>query len=238
MSARGPQEPATTPASPEAPRGDVATPDDAALPGLGRISARTVREATGREWTAWLEALDAAGAADWEHKQIVAHLEREHPELSGWWRQSLAVGYERARGRRVLGETADAGFQVGVRRTVGLPPAEAWELVVGRPDLWLGEGAPVSFSPGLRYAVAPGTGILGARGEIRTVRPGERMRMTWHPDGWPAPANLQITITPATAGRATIGVHLDRLADAEAREAMREHWREALDRLAAEAARA
>ena len=33
------------------------------------------------------------GARDWEHKEIVAYLEREHPEvISGWWRQSIAVG--------------------------------------------------------------------------------------------------------------------------------------------------
>ena len=216
----------------EAAQGPAGTPGDEALPGLERISARTVREATGRDWAAWLEELYAAGAADWEHKQIVAHLERGHPELSGWWRQSVAVGYERARGRRVPGQTADAGFQIGVRRTVGLPPAEAWELVVGRPDLWLGEGARVAFAPGERYAVPPGNGAPGARGEVRVVRPGDRMRMTWQPDGWPAPAILQITVTPAAAGRATIGLHLEKLADAEAREAMREHWREALGRVA------
>jgi hypothetical protein len=84
---------------------------------LGRISARAVREATGRGWEEWLESLDAAGALDWEHKEIVAYLEREHPEVtSGWWRQSIAVGYEQARRKLQVGETADAGYQVGVQR--------------------------------------------------------------------------------------------------------------------------
>ncbi len=49
---------------------------------LGRLSSESVREATGRGWQEWLEALDAAGAADWKHKEIVAYLEREHPETS------------------------------------------------------------------------------------------------------------------------------------------------------------
>ena len=76
-----------------------------------------MREATGRGWEEWLESLDAAGALDWEHKEIVAYLEREHPEVtSGWWRQSIAVGYEQARRKLQVGETADAGYQVGVQR--------------------------------------------------------------------------------------------------------------------------
>ena len=54
---------------------------------LVRLSSETVREATGRGWEEWLEALDAAGAADWNHGQIVAHLEREHREATtSWWR--------------------------------------------------------------------------------------------------------------------------------------------------------
>src|SRR3712207_9511305 len=87
-----------------------------------RIANESVREATGRAWDEWLVALDAAGAADLGHKEIVAHLEREHPDVSAWWRQSITVAYEQARGKRVLGETADAGFQVGVQRTVALSP--------------------------------------------------------------------------------------------------------------------
>ncbi len=61
---------------------------------LGRLSSETVREATARGWEEWLEVLDAAGAADWAHGQIVAHLEREHREATtSWWRQSITVGY-------------------------------------------------------------------------------------------------------------------------------------------------
>ena len=41
---------------------------------LDRIASESVREATGRGWDEWLEALDTAGAAEWSHKEIVAHL--------------------------------------------------------------------------------------------------------------------------------------------------------------------
>jgi uncharacterized protein YndB with AHSA1/START domain len=200
---------------------------------LGRVSSESVREATGHGWQEWLDALDAAGAAGWGHKEIVAYLKREHPEVSsGWWRQSITVGYEQARGKRVVGETADAGFQVGVQRSVAATVTEAWELITSRPELWLGQGASVAFDKGEQYEVPPGHGTPGASGEVRVVKPGDRLRMTWQPEGWPAPATLQLTLLDSGSGKTAIHAHLEKLPDADAREAMRKHWREALERIA------
>jgi uncharacterized protein YndB with AHSA1/START domain len=198
----------------------------------GKISSESVREATGRPWEEWLQVLDDAGAANWSHKEIVAHLKREHPDVSAWWRQSLTVGYEQARGKRAVGETADAGFQVGVQRSVALTPKEAWELITSRPELWLGEGASVAFDQGARYDVPPEGGDPGASGEIRVVKPGDRLRLTWQPQDWPAPATLQLTLEESSSGKTAITVHMEKLPDADAREAMRERWRQALERIA------
>jgi uncharacterized protein YndB with AHSA1/START domain len=202
-------------------------------PALGRISSETVRNATGRGWNEWLATLDAAGAAGWGHRDIVAYLERDHSRAtSGWWRQSIAVAYERARGKRVIGETAGAGFQVGVQRSVAATAAQVWELLTARPELWLGDGASIAFEVGERYEVQPGGGLPGARGEVRVVKPRERLRMTWQPGSWPAPATLQLTLLTTGSGKTAIHAHLERLPDAERREAMRERWRETLERIA------
>jgi len=193
---------------------------------LDRISSDSLREATGKDWDEWLETLDAAGAADWDHKEIVAYLKREHGDTTtGWWRQSLAVGYEQARGKRVVGETAAAGFEVGVRRSVAASEADVWELLTSRPELWLGES--VAFRKGERYSVP------GASGEIRVVKPGDRLRLTWQPEGWAAPATLQFALSRSQSGKTTITAHLEKLPDARARDTMREHLREALDRIVA-----
>jgi uncharacterized protein YndB with AHSA1/START domain len=195
---------------------------------IDRISSESVREATGRGWEEWLETLDAAGAAEWDHKGIVAYLGREHAEATtSWWRQSITVAYEQARGKRVAGETADTGFQVGVQRTVAASADEAWELLASRPELWLGEGASLELAEGERYVVP------GASGEVRVVKPGDRLRMTWQPGGWQAPATLQLTLSESGPGKTAINVHLEKLPDADAREAMRTHWREALERVTA-----
>lgn len=182
---------------------------------LGRISSESLRGATGQGWEEWLEVLDAAGAADLSHTEIVAYLEREDREsTSGWWRQSIAVGYEQARGKRALGETRDRGFQVGVQRSVAATAAEAWELIISRPDLWLGEGACVTFTEGERYQVSPANGAPGAGGEIRVVKPGDRLRLTWQPEGWPAPATLHLTLLTSASGKTAIHAQLEKLPDA------------------------
>jgi uncharacterized protein YndB with AHSA1/START domain len=196
---------------------------------LDRISSESVREATGRGWEEWLETLDAAGALEWDHKEIVDYLKREHGETTtAWWRQSLTVGYEQARGKRVVGETAETGFQVGVQRSVAAGAQEAWELLTTRPDLWLGEGASLALVEGERYQVP------GASGEVRVVKPGDRLRMTWQPEGWKSPATLQLTLSESGSGKTAITAHLEKLPDASARDAMRVRWRATLDRIAGE----
>ena len=197
--------------------------------GVGTVSGDAVREATGRSWDEWLATLDAAGAADWSHKDIVAYLGREHGEsCSSWWRQSVAVTYERARGKRAVGQTA-GGFQVGVQRRVALSPTDTWTLLATRPDLWLGAG--VALEPGRRYQVP------GASGEVRVVKPGDRLRLTWQPGGWTTPATVQLTLLPTGPGKTAVHAQVERLADAGARETARARWREALERLAAAAGR-
>ena len=203
---------------------------------LERVSSESVREATGRGWEEWLEALDEAGAREWDHKRIVGHLEREHPEVpSGWWRQTITVGYEQAGGKRVVGQTADAGFQVGVQRTVPVPLARAWELIATRPELWLGEGASVELQKGERYHVPARGGSPAASGEVRVVKPEDRLRLTWHPEGWPAPATLQLALSERDPGKTAVTAHAEKLPDSEAREAMRAWLRAGLERLVAEA---
>ena len=199
---------------------------------FGRISEEALRRATGRGADEWFAAMDAAGAAGMAHRDIVAHLERHHPECgSAWWRQSIAVAYERARGLRQVGQTAGAGWQVGIQRTLAAPAEAVWLALIGRPELWLGPGAPAPAEGG-RYRAGRVGDIAGADGDIRVVAPGRRLRLTWRPDGWEAPAALQLTLTARRPDATTLAVHLEKLPDAGARERMRDHWRDVLRRVA------
>ncbi len=74
------------------------------------ISDAAVRKATGKGWDEWFALLDSEGAEALPHKQIARLLHDRGYIASSWWCQMVTVGYERARGKRVLGETESAGF--------------------------------------------------------------------------------------------------------------------------------
>ena len=192
-----------------------------------RISSEAVQKATGRTREEWFALLDGAGAQALAHRDIVRLLRDHGPLASAWWAQTLASEYETARGRRVAGETASAGFEVGVQRTVRLSPQQAWELLAGPAGLsvWLGVDGRLRLAPGQTYQTADGT-----RGEVRTVTPGQRVRLTWHPPRWLHPSTLQVTVIPASQG-ATLAFHQERLPGPQEREEMRHHWQRVLQRL-------
>ena len=90
----------------------------------GGISSAAVAKATGRTWTEWLALLDRAGARNLSHRAIVRLLQSRR-ELSDWWRQMVAVGYEQARGLRVEHPRAD-GFEISVSKTIAAPVDRAF----------------------------------------------------------------------------------------------------------------
>ncbi|NOK21709.1 DUF1801 domain-containing protein [Corallococcus carmarthensis] len=128
-------------------------------------------------------------------------------------------------------KSATTGFQVGVVRTLPMTAPALWEWVTTQPERWLGPGAKLKAEAGGQYEVPKRRGAAGVRGEVRGVKPGQRLRMTWQPDGWKKPAMLQLTVMPKTKG-ASLHVHMEKLPDAEAREAMRERWSKVLSQVA------
>lgn len=196
---------------------------------IAGVSDDAVRAATGEGWAHWLSLLDDRDATAMTHAERVAALADAGVE-SPWYRQQLAVGYEQERDLREVGETADAGFQVGVQRTLPVPKASLWDRLTRGDGLatWLGEVGKFSLDQGARYETAAGT-----TGEVRTVRPGERLRLTWQPRGRDEPTTLQVTLScPRNAAdRTTLRIHHERLRDGAEREAMAAHWRGVLDDL-------
>ncbi|MET9731187.1 SRPBCC domain-containing protein [Streptomyces sp. NPDC006458] len=123
------------------------------------------------------------------------------------------------------GLTKDAGWEIGVSRTLPHPPAAVWDLVSGPEGLalWLGAGADLRPERGAVYRTAD-----GIRGEVRGHRPGERIRLTH------GTSTVQLTVSPAGDGtKAVLRFHEEHLRSAEEREARRAHWRRVLDEIAA-----
>ncbi|GAB3484995.1 SRPBCC domain-containing protein [Nocardiopsis coralliicola] len=129
---------------------------------------------------------------------------------------------------RPTGRTKDAGFQIGVSRTLAVPPERLWEFVTGSRglELWLGAAPEGPLVRGEPYRSAG-----GASGEVRGRREGERLRVTRRIDGEQA-TTLQFSISTTPSGT-RLALHEERLPDAAARERRRTHWQSVMDSIAA-----
>jgi uncharacterized protein YndB with AHSA1/START domain len=194
------------------------------------VSDAAVREATGRDWEAWFSLLDEAGARAWDHKRMVAYVAEQGLE-SAWWQQMVTSSYERERGLKQVGQSADVGFQIGVQRTLPMSTEALWSLLLSPEGLavWLGELPGLTLEKGARYQTAEGT-----TGELRSCKPGRRLRLTWQPPELRAPTTLQLTVSAprGATDRASLRFHQEKLLDAQHRERMRIHWKKAIEALA------
>jgi uncharacterized protein YndB with AHSA1/START domain len=128
-----------------------------------------------------------------------------------------------------VGRTKDAGWQIGVSKTLDHPVEVVWDFLVSPAGtaIWLGEGVTVSPEPGEGYETA-----AGVRGETRSFTRHRRIRLTWQPPDRPHDTTLQLSVTPVGEGRARLGVHQERLADAAERELRRKHWQGVVNAIA------
>ncbi|MFI5486738.1 SRPBCC domain-containing protein [Micromonospora echinaurantiaca] len=129
----------------------------------------------------------------------------------------MSAGWRRAE----VGRTRDAGWQIGVSKTIDRPVEDVWAFVTSPEGiaLWLGDGVTVLSERGAGYQTA-----AGVRGETRSFRELDRVRLTWQPADWTHDTTLQLAVTSAGEGRARLTVHQERLADATEREQQRSHW--------------
>ena len=195
-----------------------------------RVSDEALIKATGKDWASWFRILHSLDASKMSHKKITTMLMQDGLLEPGkeWWAQGITVAYEFEIGRRVTGETADAGFNIGVQRTLSIVRQKLWDYLIspeGRA-LWLGgESNDFKLEKGAQFSTENGT-----RGELRTVSEPERLRLIYHPTDWEEPSTLQLTLNEKD-GKTALRFHHERLSGPEARAAMKTHWGEVLDRI-------
>ncbi len=123
--------------------------------------------------------------------------------------------------RSEVGHTRDAGWQIGVSRTIDQPAEALWSFLTSQAGIaiWLGEDCTLDQRPGGGYETA-----AGVRGETRSFHELDRVRLTWQPADWTHDTTLQLVVRSAGDGRARLTVHQERLANTEERERQRRHW--------------
>src|SRR3954451_16557099 len=94
---------------------------------------------------------------------------------------------------KIVGQTQDAGFQIGVRRTFAVPVETAWKFLFSEKGLtmWLGKISRENFELGKTYKT-PET-----EGKVTVFKPNSHIRLTWKPKYWANSSALQIRVIPS-----------------------------------------
>jgi len=171
---------------------------------LGK-SDETIKRGSGKSWDDWFAILDAWGATKRSHTEIARYVSEKHG-VSGWWAQTVTVGYERGRGMRRLHERT-SGFYVGVSKTlpVGVMRLSEEFTDTKKRNRWL--------EPGLL--------------RTRTSQPGKSARFDFLEDD----SRVHVYFVSKGRGKATVAIQHERLADEGAVEERRSFWKERLGRL-------
>ena len=197
---------------------------------INNVSSEAVEKATGKGWSEWIRFLDKKSANKMSHKQIAKMLQEKNYVKSGWWAQTVTVAYEYAKGRRVVGQTKTAGFEIGAQKMMYLPKQVLWKFLTSSKglELWLGKGAKLKLIQGYKFKTKGGLEI-----EIKTFKKGERMRLSFKPKDWKQASTLQVTLfcPRDTSEKTNIRFHQEKLSGVPARNQMRTHWKKVLENI-------
>jgi hypothetical protein len=170
----------------------------------GRSDA-IMKEKTGCTWERWVKALDREKAYSWPHREIATHV-RERYKIPGWWAQSVAVGYERIKGLRAVGQRRDGLFEAGKSKTFSVPLARLYD----------------AFSDArMRRRWLPDVDLA-----VRTATREKSMRIIW-----PDRTSVEVGFMSRGAGKSQVALVHTKLPDRAAVTGRKEYWAERLTEL-------
>jgi uncharacterized protein YndB with AHSA1/START domain len=130
---------------------------------------------------------------------------------------------------KVVGDTKDAGFQFGLRKTFHISFDEVWNFMFSLNGLkiWLGSLA-IELSEKQDYKTKE-----GIEGEIRLLKVHTHIRLTWKKKGWDNVSQLQVRVMD-NKGKTVISFHHDHLSDVNQRNEVRAHWNKVMEKISKE----
>jgi hypothetical protein len=165
-----------------------------------------IKAATGCTWERWVKALDLVEAHTWPHREIAKHV-RERYHVSGWWSQTVTVGYERIKGLRAVGQRMDGTFEANKSRTVAVPVRRLYAA--------------------FRNSRQRAQWLPDAEVTVRTASPAKYMRLGW-PDGTP----VVIGFTAMGRAKSQVAIQHGKLPDRASVLRLKQFWGERLNALA------
>jgi len=180
----------------------AAAPDYAKLAGM---SEAALEAATGRTWERWVKALDSVNAQEWPHRKIADYV-YEKFKISGWWAQSVTVGYERIRGLREIGQRRGGTYEASKSRTFGVPVAVLFNAFA---------------EPRTRARW-----LKDVKLTVRKATPNKSVRITWDDD-----TSVEVFLMAKGTGKSSASVQHRKLPTRESVNRMKAFWSDRLDTL-------
>lgn len=171
---------------------------------LAGKSDDTIKAKTGCTWKRWVGALDYVGADRWSHTKRATYI-AEQFKIDGWWAQTVAVGYERIKGQRAIGQRLDGSYEASKSKVFPVSLAKlyrAWSDAKMR-KAWLPEEL-----------------------RVTTANRHKTLRIKW-PDG----SNVAVYFLNKGAARAQVSVQHMKLHNKEGQTRMKEFWTEKFQNL-------
>ena len=180
-----------------------ADPDYARLAGM---SDAAVAAKTGRTWAGWVDALDGAGAQQWPHRRIAECVHQQF-KIGDWWGQTVAVGYERIKGLREIGQRRSGAYEASRSKTVPVPVGRLYRAFTDAR---------------LRNRWLPGVKLT-----IRKATPEKSVRITWDDE-----TSVEVWLTGKGEARSSVAVSHRKLTSKEDSARRKAYWGERLEALA------
>ena len=173
---------------------------------IAGMSDEAVKAKTGCEWATWVAALDYAKADQMEHREIAKYV-HEKFDVSGWWAQTVTVGYERIKGLRDIGQRRDGSYEANKSKTIPVPIDALYRAFEDpeRREEWL-----------------PGVDLT-----VKKATTDKSMRLTWA-DGTP----LEVYFYAKGDAKSQVTLQHRKLPSKEAVEETKSYWAERLSALA------
>jgi hypothetical protein len=165
----------------------------------------SIKARTGCTWERWVKALDHVKAHTWSHREIANYIHEKY-KVSGWWAQTVTVGYERIKGLRAVGQRRDGSFEASKSRTFSVPVSTLYGAF---------------HEARIRSRWLPGVDLT-----VRTATRDKSLRISW-PDG----TSLEIGFTGQGAGKSRVALAHVKLSDKAAATRAKEFWAERFDAL-------
>jgi hypothetical protein len=121
---------------------------------------------------------------------------------------------------KIIGQTKDVGFQIGVRKTFNISIEIAWDFLFSDKGLsiWLGKISIENLELDKPYKTKE-----GIEGKVNVFKPYSHIRLTWKPKNWTNISAVQIRVIKVK-DKTTISFHQDKLLDSKQRVEMKNHW--------------